>query len=107
MASSFLHGKLYLVKPPATAIWSFFNGHWFLPVPPFPAIIMLPFIAILGIQGFNTTTFSPGACWITAVIIYLILHQLIKSGWIKLSHSGAIWLTALFAFGTNYWIAVH
>jgi hypothetical protein len=104
LASSFLHGKLYLVKPPATGDLVFFKGQWFLPVPPFPAILMLPFVAILGIQGFNTATFSLVLAATTAVIIYLILHQLIKSGWIKLSNSGAIWLTALFAFGTNYWM---
>jgi hypothetical protein len=39
----------------------------------------------------------------TAVAVYLILQRLIQSGWIKLTHSGAIWLTALFSFGTMYW----
>jgi hypothetical protein len=104
LAASFLHGKLYLIKPPATGDLVFFNGHWFLPPPPFPGMLMLPFIAIWGIQAFNTTTFSLALAAITAVIIYLILHRLIQSGWIKLSHSGAIWLTALFSFGTNYWM---
>ncbi len=104
LASSFLHGQLYLLKPPATGDLVFFNGQWFLSVPPFPAILMLPFIAFLGIQGFNTTTFSLVLAATSAVIIYLILHQLIQADWIKLSHSGAIWLTALFAFGTNYWM---
>ena len=74
-----------------------------MPVPPFPAILMLPFIATLGIQGFNTTTFSLELAATSAVIVYLILYQLIRSGWIKLSNSGAIWLTALFSFGTMYW----
>ncbi len=104
LAASFLHGKLYLVKPPAAGDLVFFNGHWFLPPPPFPSMLMLPFIAIWGIQEFNTTTFSLAIAAITAVIIYLILHRLITSGWIKLSHSGAIWLTALFSFGTMYWM---
>jgi hypothetical protein len=103
LAYAFLHGKLYLINPPVTGALTFYKGHWFVPGPPFPAILMLPFIAILGVQGFNTTTFSLALAATTAVIIYLILHRLIQSSWIKLSHSGAIWLTALFSFGTMYW----
>jgi hypothetical protein len=103
LAASFLHGKLYLINPPATGDLVFINGHWFLPAPPFPAILMLPFIAIWGILAFNTTTFSLALAATSALLIYLILNQLIQSGWIKLSHRGAIWLTALFSFGTMYW----
>jgi len=103
LAYAFLHGKLYLINPPDTGALTFFQGHWYVPVPPFPAILMLPFIAIWGIQAFNTTTFSLTLAATSAVIVYLILHQLIHSGWVKLSHSGAIWLTALFSFGTMYW----
>jgi len=102
LAASFMQGKLYLINPPATGDLVFFNGHWYLPAPAFPAILMLPFIAILGIQAFNTTTFSLMLAATSAVIIYLLLHQMINNGWIKLSHSGTIWLTALFSFGTMY-----
>jgi hypothetical protein len=103
LADAFLHGKLYLSNPMGTGDLTFYKGQWYVPEPPFPAILMLPFIAIWGAQAFNTTTFSLVLAGITAVIVYLILHRLIQSGWIKLSHSGAIWLTALFSFGTMYW----
>jgi hypothetical protein len=103
LAYAFLHGKLYLINPPVTDALILYNGHWFIPGPPFPAILMLPFIGILGIHGFNTTTFSLELAATSAVIVYLILHSLIHSGWIKLTNSGAIWLTALFSFGTMYW----
>ncbi len=103
LASSFLRGKLYLINPPTTGDIVLFDGQWFVPQPPFPAILMLPFIAILGIKSFNTTTFSLALAATTAVIVFLILHQLIKLGWIKLSHSEAIWLTVLFSFGTMFW----
>jgi hypothetical protein len=102
-AYAFLHGKLSLINPSYTGGLTLLNGHWFVPGPPFPAIIMLPFIAVLGIKGFNTTTFSLALAATSAVIVYLILHSLIESGWIKLNRSGAIWLTALFSFGTMYW----
>jgi hypothetical protein len=103
LAYAFLHGKLYLIDPPVTGALTFYNGHWFVPVPPFPAILMLPFVATLSVKGFNTTTFSLALAATSAVIMYLILYQLIHSGWVRLSHSGAIWLTALFSFGTMYW----
>jgi len=103
LAASIMHGKLYLINPPATGDLVFFHGHWFLPAPPFPAILMLPFIAILGIQAINTTTFSLALAATSALLVYLILNHLIQSSWIKLSHRSAIWLTALFSFGTMYW----
>jgi hypothetical protein len=103
LADAFLHGKLYLSNPMGTGDLTFYKGQWYVPEPPFPAILMLPFIAIWGVQAFNTTTFSLVLAGITAVTVYLILHRLIQSVWIKLSHSGAIWLTALFSFGTMYW----
>ena len=103
LAFSFLHGKLFLINPPATGDLISFNGHWFVAYPPFPAILMLPFIAIGGIKAFNTTTFSLAIAALATVTIYLILTQLIQLRWIKLSRSGAIWLTALLPFGTVYW----
>jgi hypothetical protein len=103
LAYAFLHGKLYVINPSYTGGLTLYNGNWYVPVPPLPAILMVPFIAILGIQAFNTTTFSLALAATSAVIVYLILDSLIRSGWIKLSRSGAIWLTALFSFGTMYW----
>ena len=103
LANSFLHGKLYLINPPYTGGLTLYHGYWFVPVPPFPAILMMPFIVIWGIKAFNTTTFSLALAATTAVIMYLILRRMIQSGWVKLSLSGAIWLTALFSFGTMYW----
>jgi len=103
LAYAFLHGKLYLINSPYTGGLTLYKGHWFVPLPPFPAILMMPFIIALGVQAFNTTTFSLTMAATSAVIVYLILHQLIHSVWIKLSQPGAIWLTALFSFGSMYW----
>ena len=103
LAEAFLHGKLFLTNPPSTYDLTLYQGKWFVPFPPFPAFLMLPFIAIWGVQAFNTVTFSIilGAC--TNVIVFLILHQLLKLGWIQLSKRGILWLVALFSFGTVFW----
>jgi hypothetical protein len=104
LASAFLRGKIYLLTTPKiTHDLTFYNGHWFVPYPPFPIILILPFVAIWGTEAFNVTTFSLVLAAVAAVTIYLILSQLIRMGWIQLSRPGAIWLTALFSFGTVYW----
>jgi len=93
---------LFLSDQPGTTDLTFYNGHWFLPQPPLPAILMIPFVAILGIKAFNTVTFSLALAATTAVILYMILQELIHLGWIKLTRSGSIWLTTLLSFGTPY-----
>ena len=77
LADAFLHGKLYLSNPANTGDLTFYKGHWFVAEPPFPAILMLPLIAIWGVQAFNTTTFSLMLAALAAVAVYLILHCLI------------------------------
>jgi len=104
LANSFLHGKIYLLTTPYYLHdLNFYNGHWYVTFPPFPIILIMPLVAIWGVAIFNINTFSLVLSALAAVTMYLIFYRLIKLGWIKLSHSGAIWLTALFAFGTVYW----
>jgi len=104
LADSFLHGKLYYMNVPTyTHDMNLFNGQWFQSKPPFPIILIMPLVAIWGVKAFNINTFSLVLSALSAVTVYLILYRLSQLGWIKLSHSGAIWLTALFEFGTVYW----
>jgi hypothetical protein len=104
LADSFLHGKIYLLHTPSdTHDLNFFNGHWYESKPPFPILLITPLVAIWGVDSFNINTFSLMLSSLAAVTMYLIFSQLRKLGWIKLNRSGAIWLTALFAFGTVYW----
>jgi hypothetical protein len=103
-ADAFLHGKLYLLHVPTdTHDLNFFNGHWYESKPPFPIFLISPLVAIWGVAAFNINTFSLMLSALAAVSVYLIFYRLRNLGWIKLSLSGAIWLTVLFAFGTVYW----
>jgi hypothetical protein len=108
LASSFLHGKIYLITTPRSLYdLTFYNGHWYVPFPPFPAILLMPFVALWGIKTFNLSTFSMMVAATASVTMYLILDQLIQLGWIKISRAGAIWLTALFQFGTVFlWLSI-
>ena len=88
LASAFLHGKIYLVDTPTiTHDLTFYNGHWFVPYPPFPVVLILPFVAKWGAQAFNLTTFSLVLAGLTTVTIYLIISRLIQLGWIQLSRT--------------------
>ena len=42
LADAFLHGRTYLVAPPATHDLTAFQGRWYVPFPPLPALLMLP-----------------------------------------------------------------
>ncbi|HEX7555705.1 MAG TPA: hypothetical protein VF338_03700 [Leptolinea sp.] len=104
LASSFLHGKIYLTTlPPNLHDLTFYNGQWYVPYPPFPALILVPLIALWGISAFNLSTFSLMLAATASVTMFLILDELIQLGWIKISRSSALWLTALFHFGTVFW----
>jgi len=104
LADSFNHGRLYYIHEPYYKHdLNFFNGYWFQSKPPFPIILIMPLVAIWGVAAFNINTFSLVLSALAAVTIYLIFYRLIELGWIKLSHSGAVWLTAFFTFGTVYW----
>ncbi len=50
LAKSFLEGKLYLTEIPYGNLGdlSLYNNHYYWPLGPFPAIILLPFVAIFG-----------------------------------------------------------
>src|SRR6266542_2461031 len=51
LADAFLYGQLYLrLLPPNLHDLSFFNGHYYLYWPPMPAIILMPFIAVFGVD---------------------------------------------------------
>ncbi len=52
LASSFLHGRLYFLESPGW--WGdavSFGGHYYWPLGPFPAIVLMPFVAFFSILG--------------------------------------------------------
>ncbi len=103
LADAFFRGELFLTDPDTTHDLTFYNGHWFVPNPPLPAIIMMPLIKIFGLWTFNTTLFSS---WIGAIntgLMYLILKKASQKGLTPKNPSSILWLTVIFAVGTNHW----
>ena len=103
VADAFLHGRLYLENPAATHDMTFYEGHWYVPNPPLPALMMLPFVAVRGVENINSVLFSIGWGALCVILIYLILEQASRLEMIPTRRQGNIWLTGLFAVGTTFW----
>ncbi len=42
LAAAFITGRLDLVNPLSTLDLTFYNGKWYVPFPPLPALLMIP-----------------------------------------------------------------
>jgi hypothetical protein len=98
-ADAFLHGQLAIRgRPPNLNDWVLENGRWYVSFPPFPAVLMMPFVAIWGLD-FNDV-------WFTAVFAALnvgLLYRLLR----RIQPARKEWEHASFAliygFGTLAW----
>jgi hypothetical protein len=100
LADAFLHGQLSLrLIPTNQHDLAFFNGQYFMYWPPFPAIFLMPFIALFGI-GFSDVfiTLLIGALNVTLVSYTFRLVD--KQNLIPIGANGRGILTIFFAFGT-------
>lgn len=108
LAEEFLNGRLYLVDPPHnTHDLTLYQGRWYVPNPPMPAILMMPLAFLVGPQYIITSDFSIFISAVNSVLVFLILDQLAKRQWIRLSQNGILCLVVLFAFGTPHlWVGI-
>ena len=106
LADAFNHGHLDLTAPPTTHDLTLYNGKWYVPNPPLPAILLMPVVALLGVEGVNMTIVSALLGSLNAVIVYLVLRYAAESGMTACKRSANLWLTAVFALSTNHiWLA--
>jgi len=83
-----------------------YNGKWYVPNPPLPAILLMPVVALLGVEGVNMTIISALLGAMNVVIVYLVLRYAAESGMTACKRSTNLWLTAVFALSTNHiWLA--
>lgn len=99
-AAGFLNGTLSIPgEPPNLNDWVLHDGRWFSSFPAFPAVLMLPFVAIHG-PGFNDVFFTVCLAALNAGLMAAFLRALRDDGQHERSDSQIAALTALFAFGT-------
>jgi hypothetical protein len=108
LSDAFLHGRFHLAMDPGFHDVTFYNNNYFISQPPLPALLMLPFVLIYGVQ-FNDILFTILIAAINCAIMYDILLNLNKTSEGGLiPKSNAKFLSAFFAFGTVAWsIAVQ
>jgi len=98
-AEALLHGQLALTtRPPNLNDWVLQNGRWYVSFPPFPAVLMMPLVAIWGL-GFNDVAFTIVFAAANVALLYRLLRRLqpARAEW---EHAA---FAIIFGFGTLAW----
>jgi hypothetical protein len=98
-AYAFLHRRLNV--DPSQYDSARFQGRGFVPFPPFPAVVLMPVVAVFGVQRTNTALL---ATLLTALNIFMA-YQLFKR--LGLAPDDRVWLLLGLVFGTGYWYIVQ
>jgi hypothetical protein len=107
LADAWLHGRQDLAHgPPAYAQnndFAEFEGRTYISFPPFPAVLMLPFVALSGsAENFRDGQFVIWLGGIAPAAVFLVLEKLRRTGRSPRTEKQNLLLAALFAFGTVY-----
>jgi len=70
--------------------------------PPFPAVLMTPFVAIWGLS-FNDVLFNGLWAGLNPMLLFLLLRHLRARGLSRRTEVDDLWLTAMFGVGTVYY----
>ena len=103
LADAFLQGRLYLAEPSNTHDLTLHGGKWYVPFPPLPALLMLPWVAWQGVASLNTVCFAALFGALNVMLIFLLLSALARRQWTQLSTADNLWLTLLFGLGCVHW----
>lgn len=95
LADAMLHGRLDVTPQGAMNELVPYAERWFVVYPPMPAIAVLPFVLFWGVK-FNQVGASVLFAAAAVALFFYLTTKLTKKLWVSFA------LTALFAFGTNY-----
>ena len=100
LADSFLHGQLHLrVLPKTLHDLSFFNGNYYLYWPPMPAIALMPFVAVFGVN-FSDVFFNVALAAANVGIVAMLLRAANDEKILQMDEMARGLLVLFFAFGT-------
>jgi hypothetical protein len=102
-ADAFLRGQLHLAaRPPNLNDWVFEHGRWYVSFPPFPAILMMPFVAFAGL-AFDDVAFTIPFAALNVALLYRLMRRIQEmDGGTRTEWEHAT-LALLFGFGTIAW----
>ncbi|TMA46307.1 MAG: DUF2029 domain-containing protein, partial [Deltaproteobacteria bacterium] len=99
-AHAFLHGQLHLAvpQPPNLNDWVLQDGRWYVSFPPFPALLMVPFVAVFGLS-FNDVAFTLFFAAANVALLYRLFRRLqaARPEWEHVA------LALIYGFGTLAW----
>ena len=94
-----LKGEI-LTLPPDTVARR--ETKYYVSFPPFPAVLMAPFVAIWGLNT-NDVLFTVLLAGLAPALLFLLLRRLVARGDSRRSVSDDLWLTAVMAVGSVYY----
>lgn len=101
-ADAFLHGQLAIRgEPPNHNDWVQRNGRWYVSFPPFPAVLMMPFVALNGVR-FNDVFFTVCFAAFNVGLFVALLRFLRARGEHDRSDRELLLFAAFWAFGSVY-----
>lgn len=101
LADSFLHGRL-TVPPQRYHDVSFWEGRWYIAFPPLPAVLLMPMVAILGVDA--TVRYDVIFSIVVGVLGLAAVRGMLGSLGVTMHARWA--MVVLFGLGTVYWSAV-
>lgn len=117
LAESYLHGSLAVLseKPPGENDWAQYRGKWFVVFPPFPALMIMPAVAIWHSAVWDRLYWALFA-GLGPALLFVLLRRLREREHSGRSQREDLALTVLFAFGSAFyytavqgtvWFAAH
>lgn len=99
-AQSLMRGELVLRPSVPIGDLIFFENQYYLPYPPLPSLILMPFVALLGAAHVNTVAVATIMACVSLYLMYGIFFRL------EVSRDYFPWMMIAVFFGTAYWFAI-
>lgn len=104
-ADAFVHGRLALSgRPPNLNDWVLRDGQWFVSFPPFPAVLMAPFVALNGL-AFNDVFFTVCVAAFNVGLFVHVMRRLRADGELERTNRDLLLLAFFWAFGSVYLVS--
>lgn len=98
-AKAFLQGRFDI--PQYYHDVAVYKERYYSPFPPFPALVLLPIVALFGVSSTKATLVSI----ILSALNIIVLTRLLKK--LDIDSKSIPWIVAAFFLGTAYWLSVY
>ncbi len=99
LAAAFLDGELH-IQSPVKADLTLYGRHWYVPFPPLPALLLVPYMWWTGAQTADTVLFSLILSAVNVMLVFGMLSAAVRHRLTQIGRSDVIWLTVLFGLGS-------